>query len=466
MHKLTNILILLSYAGAVFWAVALPVLLRRQALVRRMSPARSHALITRSVLLAVVCLLLLGGTFNKHGFAGLLAPFWRPGPSAVRNLFVVNADGTGLHRITRSGEVESRPVWSPDGKTLAFVRFNLGDQTREIRAIAPDGSGERQVSVLGNYPAWSPDGTRLAYTCAGAASPEIFVAPAAGGNGTDLTAAVRDDTKTLPAWSPRSDRLAFIAGGMNLWVIGADGSHPVRLVGGLATSGPAYLDAPSWSPDGHTIVFALKPSSGTGHIWIVDANTRLVANLTRTPQQSERHPTWSPDGRRLAFLTDGRLTLINADGSGRRQIGRLDASGEPPRWSPDGQWLAISNSQHSGSGWLYLAQVDGPGLRPLTPPALGAEQPCWSPDGRRLAFVGVPVEARYSSGFAGGRGVLTWLCYVLLGPLALLFGQAAFRRRSASRARWLGITVGILTLALFAASLVYTGLALWAIAHA
>ena len=82
MHNLTRLFILLSFVGAVFWAIALPYFWRRQSRRKRMSPWHSSSLVTRAVLLGAACVLVLAWVGHRHGMRFLLAPYWRPGPSA------------------------------------------------------------------------------------------------------------------------------------------------------------------------------------------------------------------------------------------------------------------------------------------------------------------------------------------------------------------------------------------------
>ncbi|HEX9115560.1 MAG TPA: Tol-Pal system beta propeller repeat protein TolB, partial [Anaerolineae bacterium] len=99
-------------------------------------------------------------------------------------------------------------------------------------------------------------------------------------------------------------------------------------------------------------------------------------------------PAWSPDGRRMAFtsLRGGRwqILLVNADGSGARQMttGAYDA--RYPAWSPDGRWLAFAGDR--GGRWeIYVIPVDGAGQAGTTYPlqitagAADSSYPAWGP---------------------------------------------------------------------------------------
>lgn len=89
-------------------------------------------------------------------------------PGGTEAVYVMNADGSGQHRVTAASDHPERaPAWSPDGQRILFGRYTEDWRTsnaHELFAIAPDGSGERELTSGGAYngPAsWSPDGTKI-----------------------------------------------------------------------------------------------------------------------------------------------------------------------------------------------------------------------------------------------------------------------------------------------------------------
>lgn len=109
-------------------------------------------------------------------------------------------------------------------------------------------------------------------------------------------------------------------------------------------------------------------------------------------------PRWSPDGRRLAFVRDGSIWVIDADGSRQVRVTEHPAGNSRPRWSPDGLRLAFVSRRR---GWSQVWVIDAPvprrgrpaakprpaEPRPVTPPGLDVNEFDWSPDGTRLALV-------------------------------------------------------------------------------
>ena len=103
-------------------------------------------------------------------------------------------------------------------------------------------------------------------------------------------------------------------------------------------------------------------------------------------------PTWSPDGKRIAFdsirggtsdISD--IYVMNADGSDQRQLTKHSGHNGGPSWSPDGQRIAF-HSNRDGTDDIYVMDADGSNQRQLTKHAGFHTHPRWSPDGRHIAF--------------------------------------------------------------------------------
>ena len=127
-----------------------------------------------------------------------------------------------------------------------------------------------------------------------------------------------------------------------------------------------------------------------GEVWTAapDGSARQKV-FTRTRDLTGYSPAWAPDGNRIAFENrtrpNGGITILNADGSGRRRVTTQEADNDPA-WSPDGSRIAFTRSQ-SNRIRLHVVNVDGSGLRVLTPDLdRDVDDPEWSPDGARIAF--------------------------------------------------------------------------------
>jgi TolB protein len=120
------------------------------------------------------------------------------------DLYVANADGSDLRRLTKSREDESSPCWSPDGQWICFAaKIN---ERRSLCKISVSGGSVQRIPTVGvsspTEPDWSPDGKWIAFTRQ-AGGFEICVVPAQGGEATVLVSG--ED----PSWSPNSRTLVY-----------------------------------------------------------------------------------------------------------------------------------------------------------------------------------------------------------------------------------------------------------------
>jgi TolB protein len=179
--------------------------------------------------------------------------------------------------------------------------------------------------------------------------------------------------------------------------------------GGLKrlTDGPANEFDPSWSSDGSRIAFRSAPHPGAAaigpsDIWVVNADGTGARHLTHHPQADNWSPAWSPDGRHIAYYSEEGsrpgLYLMGSDGGGSTRI--LDGDAEYPCWSPDGTRLAFMSlgfppGGSSSSYDIYVVDADGTGLRQLTDLPGEDGWPAWWPDGRTIAFDHEVTESQF-----------------------------------------------------------------------
>lgn len=212
------------------------------------------------------------------------------------NLHTVHADGSHDERISADLPGDAfHPSWSPDG---AKITFDAGSRrSKDIFVVDADGSNLVRLTFADGWdylPAWSPDGSQIAYVHTTGHNDDIWVMNADGSDPARLTTQPNFDL--YPSWSPDGSRIAFQsnrAGNNEIYVMNADGSDVLRL-----TDDPAFDGAPDWSPDGREIAFS-SDRDGPG-IYLMDASGSDVRKLTDNPQVGPLEPAWSPDGLRLA----------------------------------------------------------------------------------------------------------------------------------------------------------------------
>jgi Tol biopolymer transport system component len=264
---------------------------------------------------------LTNGTMEVWG------PTWSPdsaliafetlGEGGFKDIFVMPRGGGPAVNLTGgSPGNDLNPAWSPDGKEIAFV--SQRDGTSAIYVMNPDGSnpklliGAPKVEACGNVSlgslAWSPDGSRLAYgahlVCGMPVTQgvQFHVVDRATGT-TAVLAAGRAFRASGPMWSSDSKKLAVVTGGWSrkgVTIVGADGSNPVTLTTHLG--GQSCTDAPSWSPDGLRLAFAVRGScvpmqESPPEIYVVDADGGSPALLTAGAE-----PAWRPQAVNVGLV--------------------------------------------------------------------------------------------------------------------------------------------------------------------
>ena len=292
-------------------------------------------------------------------------------------IYVMNADGSGVTRLTDNEETDGSPRWSPDGRRIAFDSNRDGNG--EIYVMNADGSGVTRLTdneAEDWFPRWSPDGRRIAFTSYRDGNDEIYVMNADGSGVTRLTDNRANDRH--PRWSPDGRRIAFDSnrdGNSEIYVINADGSGVTRL-----TDTEGHNAYPSWSPDGRRIAFESN-RDGNDEIYVMNADGSGVTRLTDN-RANDRHPRWSPDGRRIAFNStrDGNseIYVTNADGSGVTRLTDTEGHNAYPSWSPDGRRIAF-NATRDGNDEIYVMNADGSGVTRLTDNEARDHYSSWSP---------------------------------------------------------------------------------------
>jgi TolB protein len=165
-------------------------------------------------------------------------------------VYVMNADGSGATRLTNNATREATPVFSPDGRHIAFVssRDHPGTDKTELYLMDVDGTHVTRLTqfpdVRVQHPSWDPRSRRLAFAVTVAAAPGIYTLNVDDLGLTRITFGP-DDQDFDPTWSADGSQLAFMSvrdGDIALFVMNADGSNPTRI-----SASPSFDFFPRWS---------------------------------------------------------------------------------------------------------------------------------------------------------------------------------------------------------------------------
>ncbi len=273
----------------------------------------------------------------------------------------------------------SYPFWSPDGRRIVFQSDRI-DGNREIYLMNADGSGLvrlTQNAAEDQTPVWSPDGTRIAFQSDRDGNLEIYVMNADGSGQRNLTRHPAEDSH--PKWSPDGGSIIFdrpVDGDNDeIWEVSADGGEPRRL-----TDDPSRDTYASVSPDGTRVLWRRRfrdPRSeggfGNSEVFVMNRDGSNPVNLTNHPAY-DGWPAWSPDGRWIAFASDRErervwhIYMMEVDGSSVRRVSPEDAEDgyfTKPIWSPDGTKIMCTRTK-DGNVEIFIIQLpesmrSGPG---------------------------------------------------------------------------------------------------------
>ncbi len=268
-----------------------------------------------------------------------------------RNLWIVDIAAGESHALTSAKKSSTNPVWSPDGKWIAFLSDRPGQITgtpegkKQLYVIPADGGEAQQLTKLEsdvNDLVWAPDSKRIVFSA------------------SDV------EPKTLKDRKEKYGEYSVVHADYqmtHIWTIdipaeGAPAAEPKRLTDGDKFTVGDF----SWSPDGTRIAFSAQKdpdliSSETADLYVVAVSDGAVKKIVSTPGP-DRNPQWSPDGKNIAFettagakyffYTNVKIAVIPAEG-GTPQI-LTESFDEDPGligWGPDGIYFAAEQKTYA-----------------------------------------------------------------------------------------------------------------------
>ena len=316
-------------------------------------------------------------------------------------IYTLPALGGTEHRIYE-GPANTWPYaglsWSPDGEIIAFTEHSKDKIHSRISLLSLGDFSTRPLTFPDKdyqdiYPTYSPDGSHIAFqraSISGAASSDIYIVPAIGGDPKAVTSDHRD--KGGLAWTADGREIVFsywldpVESG-SLWRVPASGGTATAIAG--IGAGAEYV---SIAKQGRRLVY--QHVFTRQNIWRLDLrdtkHRRSPPVLLVSEQAHKMRPHFSPDGTRIAFESDRlgywEIWRCDASGSGCAQLTSLHGLAGAPQWSPDGRYIAFE-FHPADLGEIYLLDV-ATGHARLLPTNSGWYNlaPSWSRDGKWLYF--------------------------------------------------------------------------------
>ena len=242
-----------------------------------------------------------------------------------REIYLINSNGTGPTRLTTNAANDDAPAWSPDGRRIAFASERAAIGSSDIYIMNADGSGVVRRTSSGNNgsPAWSPDGRRIAFISWRDGRNQVYVMSAVDDGSPAIRLTNHGGNDFTPAWSPDGSRIAFASSRVAptaVFTMNPDGTGVTQISRNAGTSADHW--SPTWSPDGSMIAFSVQdcPYYCESRLDVMNADGSGARTLAQTVGSGS---SWSPDGRTLSYLEYGvvgnqaRLSLhyVRLDGS-------------------------------------------------------------------------------------------------------------------------------------------------------
>jgi len=283
-------------------------------------------------------------------------------------LMIANADGTGEQTISVRKSPDSfstgkRPAFSPDGKTIACIGNNSGENFLRVLTVnSADGAlkaltSEKWVALQDVI--WLPDSDNLLLTAQDDINfgpLQIWTTSLSGGGAAEK---VTHEVNNYVGLSLSADSGALLTTQSdafnNIWIISNGDLNQAKQI--LSNKGGGRVDM-SWTREGR-IVYTSN-ASGNPNIFIMNADGTNQTQLT-TDTFVKRSPVVSPDSRYIVFVSNQagteQIWRMDIDGQNQRQL-TFNQIYRYPQFSPDGKWIVYPTWQDK-KAYLWKVSIDG-----------------------------------------------------------------------------------------------------------
>ncbi len=258
--------------------------------------------------------------------------------NAQWGIFVMRPDGSQVRMVAQIEGCKRHacPRWSHDGKRIAFGATPQSFSQASMYVVNADGSGLRKVTQCA-FPSWSPDDQQIAFEFLGSRPRHIDVQNLDGQGRTRIASG------SSPCWSPDGSRLAMSD---------QDNVHVMDLVTGEARGLFKSLKETiyygfSWFPDGKRVVVVARPEPGKPRqMMFVNADGEEHGIRVRLTGEMGGYSSFSPDGKELVYATAYKVHIVEVDGTAKPVL-VPDQKGADidPEWSTDGEWIVFASSR-------------------------------------------------------------------------------------------------------------------------